>query len=109
MVAIAIWNESQKKHGGLVISIGIGIAMGEVIFGVIGNADRLEYTVIGEAANLAAKLEKQNKEEASHALTTMDMFTEAQKQHYVCATGKKRVIMRNVADVEGSLELVVLA
>ena len=35
--------------------IGIGIDCGEALHGFIGNAERLEYTVIGEPANLASR------------------------------------------------------
>jgi class 3 adenylate cyclase len=38
------------------ISIGVGIATGEVVAGCMGSADRLNYTVLGERVNLAARL-----------------------------------------------------
>lgn len=41
--------------------IGVAVTAGEVLFGTVGDADRLEFTVIGEAVNLAAKLEGHNK------------------------------------------------
>jgi class 3 adenylate cyclase len=41
---------------GLEIGLGVGIASGFVTVGVIGGRERLEYTAIGPAVNLAARL-----------------------------------------------------
>lgn len=38
------------------LSVGIGIATGDVILGSIGSADRLDHTAVGPAVNLAARL-----------------------------------------------------
>jgi class 3 adenylate cyclase len=38
------------------LAVGIGIATGEVIVGSIGSGDRLDYTAVGAAVNLGARL-----------------------------------------------------
>jgi adenylate cyclase len=43
------------------LEVGIGVASGPVIAGQIGSATRLEYTVIGDAVNEAARLTDQAK------------------------------------------------
>ena len=50
------------------LTVNAALASGRDRLCGFGDVNRLEYTVIGEAANLAAKLEKHNKVEQSLAL-----------------------------------------
>lgn len=54
--ALDLFNE-RRGDSQTALRIGVGIATGPVVAGVIGSPNRMNYTVIGDAANLAARLE----------------------------------------------------
>ncbi len=62
------------------LRVGIAAACGPVTVGVIGTASKLEYTVIGSAVNLAAKLEDANKALQTSAITTAECLRLARSQ-----------------------------
>ena len=50
-------NKARRETNRTQVRIGIGLHLGEVIFGNVGAADRLDFTVIGPAVNLASRIE----------------------------------------------------
>lgn len=85
------------------------VTAGPVLFAVVGAGDRLEYTVIGSAVNLAAKLEKHNKAEGTRALTTVATFEAALEQGFEPRGAIRRIIDQHVQGVGNRIDLVALA
>ena len=54
-------NAELKKEGKKELAIGIGINTGNVVVGNMGSDQRFDYTCLGDAVNLAARLEGQTK------------------------------------------------
>jgi adenylate cyclase len=62
MLAVLPPLQAQWQARGLpVIDLGIGIHTGEMVVGNMGSATRFNYTVMGDAVNLGARLEGANK------------------------------------------------
>jgi adenylate cyclase len=74
------WAHDRQRRGLPALGIGIGVANGPLVFGIIGVERRLEYTVIGEPVNLAAKLEKHNKTESASACAPASLIELAVQQ-----------------------------
>lgn len=70
--AIAQLSAQLKLEGGPELEVGIGISSGEVVVGDIGSSYRHNYTVIGDAVNLAARVQKLCKEFEVDILITGD-------------------------------------
>ncbi|HQI38905.1 MAG TPA: adenylate/guanylate cyclase domain-containing protein [Spirochaetota bacterium] len=49
-------NKQREKEGAVTITVGIGIHMGNVVHGRMGSKDRMDFTSIGDAVNLSARL-----------------------------------------------------
>jgi len=78
-IALAKLNKELENEGLLPIKIGIGINTGSVVVGNMGSNQRFDYSVLGDAVNLAARLEGQSKEYGLTLLVGEDSVTDAYK------------------------------
>jgi len=54
---LAAINQARRETERTEVRTGIGLHLGEVIYGNVGSPDRLDFTVIGPAVNLASRIE----------------------------------------------------
>lgn len=104
-----IWQRGRKVAGFPAPAVGLALTTGTVMFGAIGDASRLEYTVIGDPVNLVAKLEKHTKEEKVRALCPVSTYQEALDQGYQPDVEREQRHARKVEGVQTPLDLMVLS
>ena len=63
-------NSGSNEYG--VMDLGISLHVGEVTYGNVGGQDRLDFTVIGPAVNLASRLESLCKSSGNRILLSQD-------------------------------------
>ena len=78
-------NQELERLGKPTISIGIGIHTGLVVAGSIGGSQRLNYSVLGDAVNVASRLEQLNKNTKGgnpHNILISETTFQLIKQHF---------------------------
>lgn len=102
------WRAERMAAGRPAPAIGLAVATGPMLFGAVGHGDRLEYTVIGEPVNFAAKLEKHTKQEHVRALCPVATLELAMAQGYGPGGRSEVRLGRRIEGVAEPVDLVVL-
>jgi adenylate cyclase len=77
--ALVLLNEQFAQEGKPRLQIGIGINFGRVITGWIGSTRRNNYSAVGDAVNVAARIEGLTKEAGYDLLISAAVMTELQR------------------------------
>ena len=109
MATAIAWQSDCEAEGRSCPTVNGAVAAGSILFGAVGDETRLEYTVIGDAVNLSAKLEKHNKELGVRAICDRETYDRALAQGYQPANQTKLLTAIDVGGVKDSMGLVVVA
>ncbi len=101
------WSQALRQKD-IQLDFGVAVALGEVIFGVVGHKDKMEITVIGDVVNLTAKIEKHTKKIDAKVLTTKKTLEVAINQGYVSDQNIEIKTQQNIVGLAFPMDLVVL-
>ncbi len=82
-VELASLNEARLERGQPALRIGMGLNRGDLTAGNIGSSERMEYTVIGDAVNLASRIESATKSEGTDLLIDKSIF-DISGEKFIC-------------------------
>lgn len=99
------YNIDRKRAGHEPIKIGIGLNSGLVILGTIGGSERMESTVIGDAVNLASRIEGLTKKYGVPLLISEHTFYALKHPERISIRFLDRVIVKGKAQPQSVYEV----
>jgi adenylate cyclase len=89
--AMAALNERNSATSRAPLNYGIGVHVGDVMYGNIGSTTRLDFTVIGPAVNMASRIEALTKQVGRPVLLSRDFAELVQPKFELERLGKYEV------------------
>jgi len=89
-------NNVRREKGLFEVNLRIGINSGSMLAGLIGGANRMQYTVVGDAVNLASRL--CNEAAASQIIIEESMYNTIIQTHPIKAEARKQIKVRGKAE-----------
>ncbi|MFC1764148.1 CHASE2 domain-containing protein [Planctomycetota bacterium] len=97
---LAECRELYQQRFGATLTMRVGINTGEVVVGNMGSRKRFNYTILGDAANLAARLEGANKAFGTHTMVSENTWRLVSEAFQARRLANLRVMGRkNAVDV----------
>lgn len=89
-------NQRRKDQGLYPVELRVGINSGKMLAGLIGTSDRMEYTVVGDAVNLASRL--CNEAEGAQIIIEDSLFKNINPMHRLNVEAYKEISIRGKTD-----------
>ena len=103
LVDLREWNDKREAEGQMRVEMGVGLNTDFVVSGNIGSPKRMDYTLIGDGVNLAARLESACKQYSAKLL--ISEFTYAKLKGTYRAREIDYVIVKGKTEPVGVVEL----
>ena len=89
--ALDLLNGDREKEGRTPFKIGIGLATGSVVAGLLGSPERMNYTVMGNSVNLSARIESLTSHYGAQLLVCSETYKALKNPYHSRLIDKIRV------------------
>lgn len=96
------WNAEREARGEMPVDMGLGLNTGNIVAGNIGSSKRMDYTMIGDGVNLAARLESACKQYNARVL--LSEFTVAKLKGVYRLRDIDKVVVKGKTEPVGVFE-----
>jgi adenylate cyclase len=89
-------NAEREKEGVPPVQVRIGINSGEMLAGLVGSQQRMEYTVVGDSVNLASRL--CNEAQGAQIIIEENLYQNLVGQHNISVAMPRQIKVRGKSE-----------